>query len=191
MVKFEQVRAMLGAPNVAVPKGIRDRAILSIMFGAGMRVGEILELRLSDVKHTELGTMVLELRATKAGKDARQPLPFWAQSAVHELYMLRLDQGAAPTDYLVNSYEHTTPTQAAMSPQGVHKLFMSYARKAGVDAYVTPHSARATAITKLLADGKSHREVMEFSRHSSVVMVEGYDKQVRGVEENPGLDLEF
>lgn len=192
MIKFDQVRALLDAPNLATEKGIRDKAILSIMLGGGLRVGEVRELRLLDVKHTELGTMVLQLRATKNKSDAGQSLPFWAQSAVHELYMLRLGQGATPTDYLINSYAHGgIPSSDPMSSQGLYKLFLSYSEKAGLEGYVTPHSARATAITKLLADGKSHREVQDFSRHSSVAMVEGYDKEARGYEKNPGLELKF
>jgi hypothetical protein len=48
-----------------------------------------------------------------------------------------------------------------------------------------------TAISKLLSDGISHREVQEFSRHSSVQMVELYDKRRIGVEDNPGKKLEY
>lgn len=63
-----------------------------------------------------------------------------------------------------------------------HTLYGSWVRaltRAGLDPrHYTPHSARATAITKLLADGVPHREVQEFSRHSSVRMVERYDKRV-------------
>jgi integrase len=54
---------------------------------------------------------------------------------------------------------------------------------------VTPHSARATAITRLLEQGFSHREVQEFSRHSSVLMVEKYDKRRFSLDESPGKKI--
>jgi integrase len=66
-----------------------------------------------------------------------------------------------------------------------------YCKAAGSTEFVSPHSARATAITKLLADGLPHRLVQEFSRHSSIQMVELYDKRRVGVEDNPGAKLKF
>jgi integrase len=62
---------------------------------------------------------------------------------------------------------------------------------AGAGRYATPHSARATAITKLLADGIPHREVQEFSRHSSIQMVEWYDKRRFSVEQSPAKELSY
>ncbi len=56
---------------------------------------------------------------------------------------------------------------------------------------MSPHSARATAITKLLDSGFSHRDVQEFSRHASVQMVEIYDKRRLQVDESPAKKLEF
>ena len=53
------------------------------------------------------------------------------------------------------------------------------------------HSARATAITRLLAEGIPHREVQEFSRHASIQMVELYDKRRIGVDKNPGRGLDY
>ena len=82
-------------------------------------------------------------------------------------------------------------TNRPLSTSGLYSLFTQYCRLAGASKYITPHSARATAITKLLADGIPHRQVQEFSRHSSVQMVEVYDKRRIGVEENPAKDLDF
>jgi integrase len=73
----------------------------------------------------------------------------------------------------------------------LYRLFKHYCEKAGATQFLTPHSARATAITKLLADGIPHREVQEFSRHSSIQMVELYDKRRLTVEENPGKELDY
>jgi integrase len=61
----------------------------------------------------------------------------------------------------------------------------------GAGPHVTPHSARATAITKLLTDGIPHREVQAFSRHASIQMVEHYDKRRFDVERSPAKGLEF
>ena len=63
--------------------------------------------------------------------------------------------------------------------------------RAGAGNFVSPHSARATAITKLLSDGFSHREVQEFSRHASIQMVEVYDKRRISIDDNPASDLDY
>jgi integrase len=106
----------------------------------------------------------------------------------------RKKHGAKETDYLFVGYTGragSTPARVPISPAGLYQLFRHYAQLAGVPAHVTPHSARATAITKLLADGIAHRKVQEFSRHSSIQMVEVYDKRRVSVDENPAGQLEF
>jgi integrase len=84
-----------------------------------------------------------------------------------------------------------TITTKPMSDTGLYLLFKQYCMAAGAGMHATPHSARATAITKLLADGIPHREVQEFSRHSSIQMVEWYDKRRFSVEESPAKELSY
>jgi integrase len=78
-----------------------------------------------------------------------------------------------------------------MSDTGLYLLFKQYCMAAGAGMYVTPHSARATAITKLLSDGVPHRVVQEFSRHASIQMVEWYDKRRFDVEQSPAKGLVY
>lgn len=174
-------------------RGIRDHAVVCLLLGGGMRRGEVIKITLADVRNTELGTMYIRLRATKSGKDFDQAIPQWAANAVHNLFIQRLDQGARPGDPLVNSYTGhggTYPTHNQMSPAGVYLLFRGYCEQLGIKD-CSPHSARATAITKLLEDGKTHSEVMEFSRHSSVQMVEAYNKRRYSVDQSPANDLSY
>ena len=82
-------------------------------------------------------------------------------------------------------------SQKPISDTGVYLLFKHYCQVVGAGTHATPHSARATAITKLLADGIPHRQVQEFSRHASIQMVEWYDKRRFSVDENAGVGLEY
>lgn len=194
MVQFELVQQIINLPERSTPKGLRDHAILSVLFGGGLRRSEVVNLRLADLKKTSQGTTFLHLRSTKARKDADQALPVWAADAVWALYNYRLQKGAAPADYLFVSFTGkggNVETRDQISDHGIYKIFKHYCKLAGAGEFLTPHSARATAITKLLSDGISHREVQEFSRHSSVQMVEVYDKRRIGVDENPGKKLGF
>lgn len=194
MVDFKVVKNIIGQCEEGTPKGLRDKAVLSILFGGGLRRSEVCNIRLGDVRKSQGGTIFLRLRSTKAKRDADQALPKWAATAVVKVLEARLKQGALPGDYLFVSYRGKAgsfPTPHPLSTDGLYKLFKFYCRKAGAGEFVSPHSARATAITKLLTDGVSHREVQEFSRHASVQMVELYDKRRMGVDENPAKDLDY
>ncbi len=194
MVKFELVKEILELPDQNTPKGLRDRAILALLFGGGLRRSEVCGLRIGDVRRTQKGTVFLQLRATKAKKDAHQAIPAWAAKSVQALIQQRVKEGASAGDYLIIGYRGQggkSPSPDPISDNGLYRLFKSYCMRGGAGSSATPHSARATAITKLLSDGIPHREVQEFSRHSSIAMVELYDKRRIGVDENPGKELDY
>ena len=194
MVDFALVQEIVALPDSKTPKGVRDRAILAVLFGGGLRRSEACNLCIGDVRVSSKGTVFLRLRATKAKKDADQALPAWAAGAVRDLIGQRVREGAGTGDFLFVGYRGQagkTPSHEAISRVGLYQLFKSYCVRAGAGRFATPHSARATAITKLLADGIPHREVQEFSRHSSIAMVEAYDKRRIGVDENPARRLEY
>ncbi len=194
MIDFELVNEIINSPDISTPKGLRDRALLATLFGGGLRRSEVINIRLGDIKSSANKTTFLYLRSTKSKKDANQALPAWASDAVSALKESRMKLGALEGDYLFISYRGRGGTQATphpLSDNGLYRLFKQYCIKAGAGLNVTPHSARATSITKLLSDGIPHRLVQEFSRHSSIQMVELYDKRRVGVDENPGKGLSF
>jgi integrase len=194
MIDFELVMEIVSIPDTNTPKGRRDKAILATLFGGGLRRSEVVGLRIGDIKKTSSGTTFLYLRHTKAKKDAEQAIPRWAADPLWELVRERKAQGAMDGDYLFVGFTGKggqTITTKPMSDTGLYLLFKQYCMAAGAGTYATPHSARATAITKLLADGIPHREVQEFSRHSSIQMVEWYDKRRFSVEESPAKELSY
>lgn len=194
MLEFDLVKRVISGPDVSIPKGLRDQALLSVLFGGALRRSEASRLRLGDVRKTSRGTVYLYLRSTKAKKDAEQALPDWASKTVLRLVAQRRREKAAEADFLFVSYTGRggrTPTSEPVSVSGIYKLFKYYCQLAGAGRFVSPHSARATAITKLLDQGIPHREVQEFSRHSSVQMVELYDKRRISIDHGPGRALDF
>lgn len=194
MVEFKLVQKIISLPNEMLDKGLRDKAVLAILFGGGLRRSEAVGLRINDVRSSMHGTVFLNLRATKSKRDFDQALPRWSADIVKKLVNNRKAQGAKEGDFLFISYRGkggNIPTATPLSDSGVYKLFKYYCIKAGAGNFVTPHSARATAITKLLEDGLSHREVQEFSRHASVQMVEVYDKRRISVDESAAKDLKY
>ncbi|MFN4894539.1 MAG: tyrosine-type recombinase/integrase [Pseudomonadota bacterium] len=194
MIDFELVMEIISQPDEATAKGRRDRAILAVLFGGGIRRSELVALRIADVRKTSSGTTFLYLRHTKAKRDAEQALPDWAAAPLWELIAERKRDKAADGDYLFVGFTGRAGQVTSGKPisdTGVYILFKKYCNAAGAGAFATPHSARATAITKLLADGIPHREVQEFSRHASIQMVEWYDKRRFDVEQSPARGLNY
>ncbi|WKZ56681.1 MAG: tyrosine-type recombinase/integrase [Bdellovibrionota bacterium] len=194
MVDFKLVTKIVHSPDPRTPRGLRDQGILAALFGGGLRRSEVVHLRIGDVRRSQAGTVYLYLRATKGKRDAEQALPDWAAKIILQVVQQRLQSGGRPDSYLFVSYigrAGAAPTEDPVSASGVYKLFLHYCRAAGAGPFCTPHSARATAITRLLAAGIPHREVQEFSRHSSIQMVELYDKRRIGVDENAAKKLKY
>jgi site-specific recombinase XerD len=194
MIPFNEVEKILAAPGLESPKARRDSAILALLFGCGLRRSEICSIRLGDLRTSVAGTPFVHLRNTKGKRDADQPVPEWAVTLVERVAKDRAESGAQPGDHLFISYRGRAgqaATNKPISSGGLYELFKTYCGLAGVSVDAAPHAARATAITKLLSDGFSHREVQEFSRHASVQMVEVYDKRHFGVDKNPGKKIKF
>jgi integrase len=194
MISFDLVMSIVTAPDAQSPKGVRDRAILALLFGGALRRSELTQLRIGDVRQSSNGTSFLYLRSTKAKVDAQQALPKWSVTYLLAHLEQRRAEGGSEHDYLFVGYTGQggkVPSSTAISDVGVYQLFKNYCSAVGAGPYVTPHSARATAITKLLTDGIPHREVQAFSRHASIQMVEHYDKRRFDVEKSPAKGLTF
>lgn len=194
MVDYKVVKKMLDLPDVSSYKGLQDKTILSLLFGAGLRRSELVNLKILDFKKTAKNNYYIILRATKSGKDYNLAVPKWVASLLTELITVRIKNKAQNIDPIFISfrgYAGLSPTNKQISTASIYNLFKKYAKLADAKNFISPHSARATAITKLLDQGFTHREVIEFSRHSSIQMVEVYDKKRKKVDENPSLDLEY
>lgn len=195
MVDFELVMRVVNYPDTKHPKGRRDRAILAALFGGALRRSEVCQLTISDYRRTAQGTPYLYLRATKARKDAEQALPTWAADALDLVVADRQLEGAFAGDPLFVAFKgkgmgRSSPREP-ISETALYRMFKQACIASGAGIFVSPHSARATAITKLLSEGMTHREVQEFSRHSSIQMVEVYDKRRYSVDQNPARKLKF
>lgn len=154
----EQVNALLHAPAEPNAKGLRDRAMLEVMYATGIRVSELVILDVRDAGLEE-GTL-------KIGEGARErvvPLTPSSQKALRE-YMERARTGyGAPADYgplFVN------PRGEQLTRQGVWLILRQYVKQAGIDTAVTPHSLRHSFAAHRLAGGSSLQEVQRMLGHA-------------------------
>jgi site-specific recombinase XerD len=205
MLPFSKVWEVINAPGSAnhlknhkypadCDRIVRDRAMLAVMFAGALRRSEVVKIQINDLKTTEEGTTYLLLRDTKCNGDRNQVVASWASEFVWIWHARRVSKGAQANDYLFcplwrYGIQHL-PDQ--ISTVSFYLWVKEYFEVVGLDPKIySPHSARATAVTRLLDQGVPHREVQEFSRHSSIQMVERYDKRRFGLNDNPGNILEF
>lgn len=187
VVPYDKVPEMIRYTKTNPLVAGRDYAILSILFGGGLRCSEVLNLNIDDIRETRGGTVYLTLRDTKSGLDQRQALPPWAASAVAAYRDTRIREGAGA---LAPVFPNNR-TKERLTPKGVRYIFNHYAKLVGLDGIISTHSARATFITKLLDQGIDLLEVQKASRHSSLDMVAIYDKRYRGLDDAVSTQVSF
>ncbi|MBI4670445.1 MAG: tyrosine recombinase [Chloroflexi bacterium] len=162
----QQVTALLRAPAAPTAKGLRDRAMLEVMYATGLRVTELVTLDIRDVD--------LARGKLKIGSGAHQrsvPLTEPAQNALVEyITRARGDYGAPPESgpLFVN------PRGGALTRQGVWLILKHYVAQAGIETAVTPHSLRHSFATHRLQEGSSVQEVQRMLGHAHLSTTQIY-----------------
>ncbi len=167
----DDVLRLLAAPPGGAPEGLRDRAALELLYGAGLRIGELVGLDVDDVDPVDRMVRVL-------GKGDRERIvPFGAPAAdAVGAWLTRGRPARAPRGpaLLVNR------RGGRISRQGMWAAIAGHARAAGITAHVTPHTLRHSFATHLLDGGADVREVQELLGHASVTTTQVYTLVSRG-----------
>jgi integrase len=190
-VPFDQVMRLFEATSKDLA-GARNRAYMALCFGGALRTNEALNLKMADIKRTERGTLYVHLNDTKTNRAAQQIIIPSLVPYVEAYRDLRRKDGALNEDPFLSGY---TPNGQACSNRPIkagRMLDIFYAlTKEVLGKELGTHSMRATAITKLLADGVPHRQVQDFSRHATVSMVELYDKMLYQIDDSPAKKMSY
>ncbi len=161
-----EVEFLLKQPDISEVRGIRDWAMLEVMYAAGLRVSELIVLRISDV---HLKDHFLLCRG-KGGKERIVPLGQSAIDAVNEyLDRARPKLVQEPVNVLF-----LTRRGARFTRQGFWKLLRLYARQAGLAAKISPHVLRHSFATHLLERGADLRSVQLMLGHSQITTTQIY-----------------
>jgi integrase/recombinase XerD len=162
----EQVRRLIEMPDPTRARGLRDRAMLSLMYASGLRVSELLALQLRDV---DLQRGVL----AAFGKGSKRRLVPVGEVALGHLEAHLAAQPPPRRGAPAGSVFHR-PNGKPWTRQMVWKLVSRYARAAGIPGRVHPHRLRHSFATHLLAGGADLRTVQTLLGHSDVVTTEIY-----------------
>ena len=166
-----EAEALLQAPDEKKPRGVRDRAMLEVLYGSGLRVSELAALKLAEI-NLEDGFLVCR---GKGGKERIVPLGRSSGRAVRR-YLAevrpRLDPGGREELFLSRRGRPFTR-------QGVWKLLRQHAGAAGLAARISPHVLRHSFATHLLERGADLRSVQLMLGHSQITTTQIYTHVTR------------
>ena len=172
----DRVRQMLDLPARHKVAGRMHHAMLSILFHLGLRRTELVGLRTSDLFEQD-GMRVIRVRG-KGDKERILPLPTEvAKSLDTYLEMARKDPKLDQPLFSPVKNNVTKIKDKPLHPNAVAYVVKHYAKLAGVAYRVSPHSARATAVSNALDNLAPHRAVQHMAGWSSPLMVTRYDKR--------------
>ncbi len=162
----EEIESLLAQPAGETPKEIRDRAMLELLYATGIRVTELITLRVSDVNLSNNTIMLTDAKKTRTvpfGRPAREALVRYLDGTREEM----LEDKSS--EYLFANCSGQT-----MSRQGFWKLIKLYARKAGIEADITPHTLRHSFAAHLVENGADLKSVQEMLGHSDISTTQIY-----------------
>ncbi len=169
---LESVNKLLVAPSDESATGLRDRAMLQLLYGAGLRVSELILLRVADVDQSAGVVRVIG----KGNKQRLVPVGRHALLAMDEYLRMerpRLLKGR------VSPFLFITARGCAMTRQGFWKLLRGHGRKAGLFRSLSPHVLRHTFATHLVEGGADLRSVQAMLGHSDIGTTEIYTHVMR------------
>ncbi|HEX6206897.1 MAG TPA: site-specific tyrosine recombinase XerD [Actinomycetota bacterium] len=166
-LSVDEVAALLAAPGDAEPPALRDTAILEVLYGAGLRISELVALDVDDVDLEEGSVRVVG----KGDKERVVPLGRYAVRAV-EGYLARGRPALAGAR--TRGALFLNQRGGRLTRQGATNIIQSAARRAGIRARVTPHVLRHSFATHLLEGGADVRVVQELLGHASVATTQIY-----------------
>jgi integrase/recombinase XerD len=164
-LSVEEVLALLAAPTGDAPATLRDRVALELLYGAGLRISELVGADLDDVDPVE------RLISVRGKGDRQRIVPFGEPAA------------EAIDAWLVRGRPVTGPRSPALlvnlrggrlSRQGLWKVLHAHASAVGLDGRMTPHTLRHSYATHLLDGGADVRTVQELLGHASVTTTQIY-----------------
>jgi integrase/recombinase XerD len=165
---IEEVDKLLAAPDTATNKGLRDRAMLEVLYATGLRVSELIGLQLDGVNIRAGFVRCMG----KGSKERIVPLGASAASAVAAYLQVR--QVRKPTNYLFLNHRGEK-----LSRMGFWKILRTYSLLAGIKKRLTPHVLRHSFATHLLERGADLRAVQTMLGHSNISTTEIYTHVMR------------
>lgn len=166
VLSFEEVELLLEQPDLSKPSGIRDRAMLEVMYATGLRVSELLTI---EKKNLSIEKKQIRIFG-KGAKERYVPISSFALE-----YLIKyINEVRNESPYRNSKYIFINKEGKPLSRQAFWQIIKNYALKAGIIENVTPHTLRHCFATHLLENGADLRSVQEMLGHSDISTTQIY-----------------
>ena len=170
-ISIEEFKLMLATVDTNTIKGIRDRAILLLMWGNALRRSEVVNCNISDFDSTA-GELVI----TGKGKIGQPEIISLGKSAIASIDLWLSKKGKYTNKDPLFTAIHKSYWGHRLNTHSIYKLVQKYANKAGIDKVMSPHRIRHSAITESLnLTNGNVRKVQKLSRHKKLDTLMIYD----------------
>lgn len=167
-LSIEEVTTLIETPDTTKPLGIRNRTILEVIYATGLRVSELVDLKIGDL-HLSIG-----LLQTIGKGDKERIIPLgdyaiqWIEKYLEEARPILIKKNQNETHLFVNHHGNS------LSRQGVWKNLKQIVQEAGINKTITPHTLRHSFATHLLENGADLRIVQELLGHADISTTQIY-----------------
>lgn len=169
---FDEIQAMLDEIDLETETGLRDRAIIELLFSGGLRVSELCKLNRDDINLEKREFVV----RGKGSKD--RPIFIDESAAMRVCDYLAVRHDSLPALFLNNSRNtgdtDTSGDYRRLTPRSIERIINKYTRAAGITKHVTPHTLRHSFATDLLMNGADIRSVQTLLGHSNISTTQIY-----------------
>lgn len=170
-LRADEIDKLLAAPNLATPIGLRDRAMLEVLYSTGLRVSELLNLRISDID-MRIGCVRC---IGKGDKERLVPIGRKAIEAVEQWLARGRPKFARPSSPPPHSQVlFLTSIGRRLSRVGIWKILHDYGVRLGLRGHLTPHKLRHSFATHLLEGGADLRSVQLMLGHADISTTQIY-----------------
>ena len=165
-ISIEEVEALLNQPDLTKPEGQRDRAMLEVMYSSGLRISELLDLRIKQINFDRGMVRIIG----KGNKERIVPIGDYALEYLNKY----IDDGRAKNKGRNSDYAFLNRYGEPVSRVFFFLQVKKYAQEAGITVEISPHTLRHCFATHMLENGAELRAVQEMLGHANIATTQIY-----------------
>ena len=167
VLSVEEIDLLKTVIDLSRPDGARNKAIIEVLYSCGLRVSELITLKISDIYPKEGFVQIF-------GKGSKQRLVPISETALNEISLYMLDRNMWPIKPGHEDFLFLNQRGSHLSRQAIFDLIKKCALDAGIKAVISPHTLRHSFATHLLEGGADLRVIQELLGHESILTTEIY-----------------
>lgn len=167
VLSLKEIDDIIAAIDLSKPEGQRNKAIIEVLYGSGLRVSELINLQLSKL-YIDEGYMLVE------GKGSKQRLVPMSPQAVKQLELWKIDRNLLDIQKGQEDFVFINRRGAKLTRDMIFKIVKDLTSLAGIRKNVSPHTFRHSFATHLLENGANLRAIQQLLGHESITTTELY-----------------